>query len=64
MAHSVPRVAVQGLLEAFLVEGVAYEADGARQHKQAVQVADLHDVLDLRLQTRWQDHTCARSGHR
>ena len=48
--HSIPRVAIQGLLETFLVQGVADEPNGARQHKEAIQVANLDDLLDLSLQ--------------
>jgi hypothetical protein len=42
-------VAVQSLLQAFLVEGMPNQPYGACQHKEAVQVADLHNVLDLSL---------------
>ena len=47
--HLIPGVAVQPLLEALLVQRMANEANGARQHKEAIQVADLDDVLDLSL---------------
>ena len=52
LPHLIPGVAVQPLLEALLVQRMADQTDGARQHEQAVQVADLDDVLDLRLPTR------------
>ena len=45
----IPGVAVQGLLQALLVQGVAYEADGAGQNEQAVQVADGDDAAHLLL---------------
>ena len=45
----IPRVSVERLLQALLVQCMTDEADGPRQHKKAVQVADLHNVLDLSL---------------
>jgi hypothetical protein len=40
-------VAVQRLLEALLVQRVPDQPDGARQHEQAVQVADGDDLVHL-----------------
>lgn len=45
--HVLPGVAVQRLLQPLLVECVADEADGARQHKEAVQIADLDHLGPL-----------------
>jgi hypothetical protein len=42
-------VAVEGLLQALLVEGVANESDGACQHKEAVKVANVDNVVNLSL---------------
>lgn len=47
--YLIPRVAVQWLLEALLVERMANKPNGSRQHKQAVQISNLDDVLDLSL---------------
>lgn len=48
--HSLPGVAVQALLQALLVQRMPDQPDRARQHEQAIQVADLDDLLDLSLQ--------------
>jgi hypothetical protein len=42
-------VPVQRLLQALLVQRVANQSDAARQHKQAVQVANADDVIHLLL---------------
>ena len=49
LLYLIPRVAIQALLQALLVESVPNQTNGPRQDKQAVQVADLHNVLDLSL---------------
>lgn len=45
----VPRVAVEGLLEALLVEEVADEADGASEHEEAVEAAVVDQLVGLLL---------------
>lgn len=50
--NHVPRVPVQALLQALLVQGVANEANAPGQHEQTIEVADLDDVFDLSLHTR------------
>ena len=47
--HGLPGVPVEALLQALLIERMANEADRPGQHEEAVQVADLDDLLDLRL---------------
>lgn len=47
--HILPRVPVQWLLQALLVQCVSNEADAARQHKQAVEVTHCDDVIHLLL---------------
>lgn len=44
-----PGVAVEGLLETLLVKGVADEADGPCKHEEAVEVANVDDVINLGL---------------
>ncbi len=48
-SHLVPGMAVKTLLEALLIQCMANETNGARQHEQAIEVANLDDVLDLGL---------------
>ena len=40
-------MAVERLLHALLVQGVANEADASRQHEQAVQVPDRNNIRNL-----------------
>ena len=47
--YLIPRVAVEPLLQPLLVERMANQAYGPRQHEQTIQVANLHNVLDLGL---------------
>lgn len=44
-----PRVAVEGLLEALLIKGVANESNGAGKHKETVEVPDVDNVVNLSL---------------
>lgn len=49
MPYLIPGVSVQPLLQALLIKRMANQTNGPGQHKEAVQVAYLHDVLDLSL---------------
>ena len=52
--HFVPGMAVERLLQPLLVQCMADQANGPRQHKETVQIANLDNVLDLNLQKRGQ----------
>ena len=43
-------MAVQRLLQSLLVKGMAYQSYGSCKDEEAIQVANLHNVLDLSLQ--------------